>query len=145
MEPSQSKSQIALSLATDDDASTLASIMEECFSTNDAIYPLIWGGAPPGTHKMVAERALFTPIQLPNRITYKAVESNTGEVIGFATWKMPHEKEAPEKEKTEKRGPPMMPEGVNTKLFMENMMIFHVSYARDMNATKDVCMLFSLH
>ncbi|PVH82281.1 acyl-CoA N-acyltransferase [Cadophora sp. DSE1049] len=80
---------IAFQLAAEDDAPVLASIMTAAFSTSDAAYPLIWGSAPEGTHDTMSIVGLFSPVQKPDRVTYKAVDEDTKMVVGFATWGLP--------------------------------------------------------
>ncbi|KAH9210871.1 hypothetical protein DL95DRAFT_392979, partial [Leptodontidium sp. 2 PMI_412] len=80
---------ITTQLATEDDAPALASIMTAAFSAADAAYPLIWGSAAEGTHDMISIVGLFTPVQKPERVTYKAVDEETQKVVGFATWTLP--------------------------------------------------------
>src|SRR4051795_10480625 len=80
---------ISTSLALDEDAPVLASILTASFAASDAAYPLIWGSAPEGTHDAVAVKGLFTPVQQEGRVTYKAVDSVSGRIVGFATWYLP--------------------------------------------------------
>ncbi|KAH7361013.1 hypothetical protein BKA65DRAFT_390619 [Rhexocercosporidium sp. MPI-PUGE-AT-0058] len=111
---------IKLHLATEDDASSLASIMTAAFSSSDAAYPLIWGSAAQGTHDMMSIVGLFTPVQKPDRVTYKAVDEKSKKVIGFATWTLPKENLEIEEGREERGvgGLPKLP-GVNVDLWMD--------------------------
>ncbi|KAH7417660.1 hypothetical protein BKA64DRAFT_702424 [Cadophora sp. MPI-SDFR-AT-0126] len=132
-----------LQLATEDDASTLASITTAAFSTSDAAYPLIWGSAPEGTHDTMCIIGLFSPVQKADRITYKAVDEDTQTVVGFATWSLP--KVLPKSEdggsKKEEGGLPPIP-GVNVDLWVDKVRGTRVYSARDVDLEKDMDLTF---
>ena len=109
---------ITIVLAVESDAQTLASIMTTCFGASDAAYKITWG-AEPGPkwemHNDFSVKGLFTPVQKEGRVTFKAVDEESGKVVGFASWTMPKAavpkvdagelKEVVEK----KKGPPVFP------------------------------------
>jgi hypothetical protein len=65
---------ITTTLATEEDALRLASVMTAGFAASDVAYPLIWGSAPEGTHDTIAINGLFTPVQKEGRVTFKAID-----------------------------------------------------------------------
>lgn len=135
---------ITTSLATDQDAPTLASIMTAAFAAGDATYPLVWGAAPEGTHDNIVINGLYTPVQQEGRVTYKAVDKGTGELVGFATWSLPKVgSEDQGKEKREKKdvGLPELP-GVNMELWRLKFNGMRGFRERDIDATKDMCKCF---
>jgi hypothetical protein len=131
---------ISIYLVTEDDAPILASVMTTAFAASDRAYPLIWGSAQEGTHDMVAEKALFSPVQKEGRVTYKAVDTQSGRMVGFATWNIPKAKvamgEAAGKE--ERKG--WLPElpGVNMELRNEKTAGPKQFYERDVDPSKDI-------
>lgn len=86
---------ISIVEAAEGDALALASVMTASYSASDASFPLIYDAAPPGTHDRLAVQFLFTPVQTPNRKTFKAVDDNTGRLVGFASWSVPIGAEVP--------------------------------------------------
>ncbi|KAG4437286.1 hypothetical protein IFR05_007224 [Cadophora sp. M221] len=133
---------ITTHLATEDDALSLASIMTVAFSASDAAYPLIWGSAAEGTHDTISIIGLFTPVQKPERVTYKAFDEKTQKVVGFATWTLPKGKlEGEEREgeikKIDEGGLPRLP-GVNVDLWMEKVGGTRAFAERDVDAEKDM-------
>lgn len=145
-----SASSITTALATDDDAPVLASIITAAFSGSDAAYPLIWGGAAEGTHDKVSVMGLFTPVQQEGRVTYKAV-SESGEVIGFATWRLPKANSSEdvkvkaqsgtEGKKEDKGGLPDLP-GVNMDLWKAKMNGMKEFRERDFDVKRDMSEFF---
>ncbi|KAL5326441.1 hypothetical protein ACEPPN_004126 [Leptodophora sp. 'Broadleaf-Isolate-01'] len=134
---------ITTQLATEDDAPALASIMTAAFSAADAAYPLIWGSAAEGTHDMISIVGLFTPVQKPERVTYKAVDEETQKVVGFATWTLPKGKLESEegKMKGDGGGLPRLP-GVNVDLWMEKVRGTRRFAERDVDAERDMDLSF---
>ncbi|KUJ12588.1 uncharacterized protein LY89DRAFT_688241 [Mollisia scopiformis] len=130
---------ITTTLATEEDAQTLASIMTSAFSASDAAYPLIWAGptAPDGIHDIVAVKGLFSPVQKEDRLTFKAVDGER--VVGFATWNMP-KGNAAVRRKVEKGGLPNIP-GVNVSLWSEKVEGLKDVADRDVEPGKDMCLL----
>ena len=136
---------ITTTLATEEDAPTLASLVTLGFSTSDAAYPLIWGGAPEGTHDAVALKGLFTPVQNEGRVTFKALDGER--LVGFATWNLPKPKveivekvEEAEKKEDKRSGFPEIP-GVNTELWGDKLDGSKRFYYRDVDPSKDICTL----
>ena len=132
---------ISTSLATEEDAPALVSVMTAAFAASDAAYPLIWGAVGDGVHDMVAVKGLFTPVQKEGRLTFKAVDTQSGKIVGLSTWNMPKAKmdvneEAAKKEP--KGGLPDIP-GVNMDLWNEKVDGPKKSYYRDVDPTKDIC------
>jgi hypothetical protein len=127
-------SSITTTLALESDASTLASILTAGFEAGDAAYPLIWGVAPEGMHEDISVKGLFTPVQREGRVTYKAVDSTTGNIVGFATWTLPRPKV--EEEEKKKGGLPDLP-GVNMELWNDKAEGPKKSYYRDVQIDKD--------
>jgi hypothetical protein len=131
---------ISICLATEDDAPSLASVMTTAFASSDKAYPLIWGSAKEGTHDMVTEKALFSPVQKEGRVTYKAVDTQSGRMVGFATWNMPKAKVAMSETvgKEERKG--WLPElpGVNMELWNEKAAGPKKFYERDVDPSKDI-------
>lgn len=125
---------ITTALALDSDASTLASILTAGFVAGDAAYPLIWGAAPEGMHEDVSVKGLFSPVQKQGRVTYKAVDSTNGNIVGFATWTLPRPRV--EGEEKEKGGLPDLP-GVNMELWNDKAEGPKKSYYRDVQIDKD--------
>ncbi|KAK0100437.1 hypothetical protein ONS96_007714 [Cadophora gregata f. sp. sojae] len=130
---------ITLQLASQDDAPALASVMTAAFSATDAAYPLIWGSAPDETHDMMAVMGLFSPVQKPDRVTYKAVDEEAEKVVGFATWGLPKGKEG--KSKNDEGGLPPIP-GVNVELWMDKVRSTRIYSARDVDVEKDMDLSF---
>jgi hypothetical protein len=135
---------ISISLATEDDAQSLASIMTAAFSACDAAFPLIWGSGLKGLHDMVSMKGLFTPVQKEGRVTFKAV-GREGKIVGFATWSLP-KKQVPVAEREEEKaksgggGLPELP-GVNMELWMAKLSGLKKFYERDVDPSKDMGML----
>jgi hypothetical protein len=137
-------------LATEEDASTLASLMTLGFSTSDAAYSLIWGGAPEGTHDIVAIKGLFSPVQKKGRVTFKAMDGHR--LVGFATWNLPKPKvetveetqEGEKKEETKGSGLPEIPD-VNMELWGDKLDGPKRFYYRDVDPSKDICMSHSFN
>jgi hypothetical protein len=126
---------IITTLATEDDAQSLSLLTTASFSASDAAYPLIWGSAPEGMHDVACLKGLFTPVQKEGRVTYKAVDSTTGRIVGFATWVLPEPKiEGGEKKK---EGLPDLP-GVNMELWHETAEGLKWCYDRDVEVDKDL-------
>jgi hypothetical protein len=132
---------ITISLATEEDAPTLASIMTSAFSVSDAAYPLIWGRVGDEVHANVSLKGLFSPVQRETRLTFKAVSGK--EVVGFATWNLPKanapkrtEREVEEIKKS--NGLPKIP-GVNTDLWGEKINGPKEAYYRDFEESEDIC------
>ena len=127
-------------LATEEDALTLASIMTIGFSSSDTAYPLIWGGAPEGTHDAVALKGLFSPVQKEGRLTFKAMHDE--QLVGFATWNLPKPKvEAAAKaglSETKRSELPEIP-GVNMELWSDKSDGPKRFYYRDVDPSKDIC------
>ncbi|KAE8453020.1 hypothetical protein EG329_012207 [Mollisiaceae sp. DMI_Dod_QoI] len=132
-----STSNVSISLATEDDASALASVMTAAFSACDAAYPLIWGSAPEGTHEMLAEKGLFSPVQKEGRFTFKAVDETNGKLVGFATWNMPKEKVVGSQAGEQKGGLPELP-WVNMELWNEKTGRPKKFHDRDVDDSKDI-------
>ncbi|RFU24680.1 hypothetical protein B7463_g11657, partial [Scytalidium lignicola] len=113
-------------LATESDAPTLASLMTAAFSACDDAYPLIYASTQPGTHDNLALQWLFSPVQRADRTTFKAVNDETGKVVGFASWSIPAGKAVPaELEEKEDGGSgggnlPEIP-GMNMALWVEKI------------------------
>jgi len=126
---------ITISLATDSDAPFLASVMTASFAINNPAWSLIWGEGH-DLHDKISIIGLFTPIVKPFYITYKAVDSANGRVVGFAVWTLPQE----EIKKTGGGGMPELP-GVNMDLFNAKHAGGRALSERDCDATKDMCML----
>lgn len=135
---------ISISLATEEDAPALASVMTAAFAGSDAAYPLIWGSAGEGTHDMVSVKGLFTPVQKEGRVTFKAVDEANGKLVGFATWNMPKEKKEEPKTAETAGGLPPIP-GVNLELWGEKVGGPRKFFDRDVDAEKDIRMFFSLY
>ena len=142
--PNMPPANIKLQVATEDDAPALASIMTAAFSTSDAVYPLIWGSAPECTHDSMSIIGLFSPVQRPDRVTYKAVDEEAKRVVGFATWELPKvlAKDGKEKGNKEEGGLPRIP-GVNADLWMAKVGGTRVYSARDVDVEKDMGRLAS--
>jgi hypothetical protein len=93
---------------------------------------------------MVSVKGLFTPVQKEGRVTFKAVDRE-GKIVGFATWSLP-KKQVPvaegeeEKAKSGEGGLPELP-GVNTELWMSKLSGPKKFYERDVDPSKDICML----
>jgi len=130
------KSNINITLATEDDAPRLASLMTAGFASADAAFPLIWGSAPEGTHDMVAEKGLFTPVQKEGRLTFKALHLNE-KIVGFATWSLPKLEASGSLEEARKRGLPQLPL-VNMELWEAKMVGPQEFYYRDVEQEKDM-------
>jgi hypothetical protein len=133
---------ITTTLATEEDASRLASIMTAGFAASDAAYPLIWRSAPEGTHDTISVKGLFTPVQKEGRVTFKAVDE-TDKIVGFATWNLPKEKVS-EKAVDGKKGGGLPPlPGVNIELWEDKSSGPKEFYYRDVDPTKDLrrCLL----
>lgn len=126
-------SSITTALAEESDARTLASIMTAAFSASDTAYHLIWDGAPEGTHDMMALKGLLSPVQKEGRITYKAVDEESGKLVGFASWMMPRKKIAT----GGGGGMPDLP-GVNMELWGEKLDGPRKSAERDEDPEKDL-------
>ena len=128
---------ITTTLATEEDASRLASIMTASFAASDVAYTLIWGSAPEGTHDMISVKGLFTPVQKEGRVTFKAVDE-TEKIVGFATWNLPKEK-VPEKAGDGEKGGGLPPlPGVNIELWEDKSSGPKEFYYRDVDPTKDI-------
>jgi hypothetical protein len=125
---------ITTTLALESDAAALASILTAGFSASDVAYPLIWGSAAPGTHDTVSVKGLFTPVQKVGRETYKAVDSVSGRIVGFATWNLPKEKA---QGGAVGGGLPEIP-GVNMELWTLKAEAMKGSYSRDVQVDKDM-------
>ena len=134
---------ITITLATEEDARTLASVMTTAFSKSDIAYPLIWGGAGDETHAAVAVMGLFTPVQNESRVTFKALDGER--LVGFATWNLP-KAAAPKRkigaveEVKKSQGLPDIP-GVNTTLWSEKVDGPKEGYYRDVEESEDICNL----
>lgn len=137
---------IITTLALEEDARALASVMTAAFSASDAAYPLIWAGpeAPEGIHDEVAIKGLFSPVQQEHRVTFKATDG--GKLVGFATWDLP-KPNIPKKEvqvgkegEDVPRGLPDIP-GVNTILWSEKLDGPKEAADRDADLSKDICIL----
>ncbi|KUJ11994.1 uncharacterized protein LY89DRAFT_688477 [Mollisia scopiformis] len=135
-------SNISISLATEDDAQALASVMTAAFAASDAAYPLIWGSAEEGTHDAISVKGLFTPVQKEGRITFKAVDDVSGKLVGFATWNMPKEKPVVPPQAAEKMGglPPLP--GVNLELWGAKVAGPRKFYDRDFDVYQDILLSF---
>ncbi|KAF8862419.1 acyl-CoA N-acyltransferase [Acephala macrosclerotiorum] len=138
-----SASTVSISLAAEDDASAIASITTAAFAACDAAYPLIWGSAPEGTHDMIAEKGLFTPVQKEDRVTFKAVDDASGKIVGFVTWNMPKEKAVVSQTGKGKKGAglPDLP-GVNMELWGDKVAGPRQFYDRDVDVSKDMHLSF---
>jgi hypothetical protein len=114
--------------------------MTTSFKASDAAYPLIWGKAAEGTHEAIAVKGIFSPVQIEGRVTYKAVDSTTGRIVGFATWKLASPKS--EGEKKGDSGLPDLPD-VNMKLWNEKAEGPEGSVQRDVEVDKalSICSL----
>jgi len=134
---------ISISLATEEDAPALGSVMTAAFAASDAAYPLIWGSAPEGTHDMIAVKGLFTPVQQEGRVTFKAVDEANGRLVGFSTWNMPKEKKDEPQTAEKAGGLPPLP-GVNLELWGEKVGGPRKFYDRDVDASKDILLSFFL-
>jgi hypothetical protein len=132
-------SKISISLATEEDAPAIASVMTAAFVTSDAAYSLIWGSAAEGTHDIIAKKGLFTPVQKEGRVTFKAVDEANGKLVGFATWDMPKEKQDESQTATKEGGLPPLP-GVNLELWGEKVGGTRKFSGRDVDDEKDMCM-----
>lgn len=135
-------SNITISLAAEEDASAIASVMTAAFAASDAAYPLVWGSVAEGTHDKVAEKGLFTPVQKEGRVTFKTVDEATGKLVGFATWVMPKEKKVEPQAGKKEGGLPPLP-GVNLELWGEKVGGTRKFSQRDVDEEKDIC-TFSL-
>lgn len=136
-----SASTVSISLAVEEDALAIASVMTAAFAARDAAYPVIWGAASEGTHDMIAAKELFTPVQREDRVTFKAVDDASGKPVGFVIWTMPKEKVVVSQPEEEKKGVglPDLP-GVNTELWREKLAGLGQYYDRDVDVTKDMRM-----
>jgi len=135
-------SNIIISLATEDDATTLASIMTAAFAASDASYPLIWPSD--ALHTEVATKGVFTPVQNQYRLTFKAIHSDSKQIVGFATWTLPEPQKEPElgTNKTSSfEELPVIP-GVNMKLWREKLLGLREACDRDFVASEDMRLNF---
>lgn len=135
----------SISLAVEENASAIASITTAAFAACDAAYPLIWGSAPEGTHDMIAEKGLFTPVQREDRVTFKAVDDANGKIVGFVTWNLPKEKVVVSQtveEKKEAGLPDLL--GVNMELWGDKVAGPRQFYDRDVDVSKDMRMFSDL-
>lgn len=133
---------ITTRLTFEDDAAALASVMTAAFAHSDVAYPLIWGSASEGTHDMMSIIGLFTPVQRPDRVTYKAIDEETQKIVGFVTWTLPKEEVREEegegkKKKIDENGLPRLP-GVNVDLWMDKVGGTRVFSERDIDTKKDM-------
>ncbi|CZR59730.1 uncharacterized protein PAC_09624 [Phialocephala subalpina] len=138
-----SASALSISLAAEEDASAIASLTTVAFAACDAAYPLIWGSAQEGTHDMIAEKGLFTPVQKEGRITFKAVDDASGKIVGFVTWIMPKEKVVVSQAGLGQKGIglPDLP-GVNMELWGEKVAGPRQFHDRDVDESKDMHLSF---
>jgi hypothetical protein len=125
---------ISTSLAMEEDAPSIASIMTVAFAASDSAYQIIWGNSSTEMHDMVALHGLLTPLQRPERVTFKAVDSS-GRIVGFATWTLP--KIAPESTDREEELPNLP--GINMELWKEKIGVSNDFYRRDVNPSNDMC------
>jgi len=132
--PTMAPSRITTTLALESDGPALAALTSVRFAFDPA-YKLIWGSTAPGVHDSVALAGLLTPVQQEYRVTYKAVDSESGKLAGFASWVLP-EPEVEGEEKPKNAGYlPSIP-GANMELWGEKVKGPERSQVRD--KTKDM-------
>lgn len=129
---------IIISIAENKDSQDLASVMTASFAAaGDPAWNLVWGSASPETHDNVAIGGFFDPVEQPFFAIHKAVDSDTGNIVGFTRWKLPNPNaDYPSKPSGWKM--PAIP-GVNVDLFNAKAEVSEPAALRDRNEQEDMC------
>ena len=130
-----------ISVAENKDAQELASVMTASFAASeDPAWNLVWSSASPGTHDKLAQAGFFDPVDQPFFVVHKAVDTNTGKIVGVTRWKLPNpDAEYPSKPSDWKL--PAIP-GVNSDLFNANAAVSEPAALRDKNEQEDMRMFY---
>jgi len=132
---------ITIAVAENKDAHELASVMTASFAAaGDPAWNLVWGASSIETHDKLAIGGFFDPVEQPFFAIHKAVDNDTGKIVGFTRWKLPNpDAEYPGKPSNWKL--PAIP-GVNADLFNAKNARSESAALRDRNDQTDMRKLF---